>query len=106
MDQDFSEALSHEELLLRWPRDEFGQPEEPAFLANHPGGRRPVGSDGRDPAGGLRHSGAAAVSLGRRRGPALSGHRPLGSGPVRPRLRLDEARQLLEAVPEEDAPAP
>ena len=32
--QDLSGALSHEELLRRWPKDAYGDPEEPAFLVN------------------------------------------------------------------------
>ena len=32
--QDFTQALSHEELLRRWPKDEDGQPEPPVILVN------------------------------------------------------------------------
>lgn len=106
MDQDFSEALSHEELLLRWPRDEFGQPEEPAFLAN-------IREDG-----GL--SAQMAVTQLEAYGIPVLQKYPWGGALVRlylgtarsgadlyvPASRLEEARQLLEAVPEEDAPAP
>ena len=99
--QDLSGALSHEELLRCWPRDEFDQPEEPAFLAN-------IREDG-----GL--SAQMAVTQLEAYGIPVLRQYPWGGAVVRlylgttrsgvdlyvPASRLDEARQLLEAVPED-----
>ena len=105
MDADYIDAFSHEELLRRWPRDEFDQPEEPAFLAS-------IREDG-----GL--SAQMAVTQLEAYGIPVLRRYPWGGALVRlslgaarsgvdlyvPASRLEEARELLEAVPE-DAPAP
>lgn len=104
--QDLSGALSHEELLRRWPKDAYGDPEEPAFLANlrEDGGLWAEMTASRPEACGipvLRQYpwGGAAVRL-------YLGTAHSGVDLYVPASRLDEARQLLEPVPEEDAPAP
>lgn len=104
--QDLSGALSHEELLRRWPKDAYGDPEEPAFLANlrEDGGLWAEMTASRLEACGipvLRQYpwGGAAVRL-------YLGTAHSGVDLYVPASRLDEARQLLEPVPEEDAPAP
>ncbi|WP_418725832.1 hypothetical protein [Dysosmobacter sp.] len=104
--QDLSGALSHEELLRRWPKDAYGDPEEPAFLVNlrEDGGLWAEMTASRLEACGipvLRQYpwGGAAVRL-------YLGTAHSGVDLYVPVSRLDEARQLLEPVPEEDAPAP
>lgn len=107
MDQnDFQEALSHEELLRRWPKDADGQPEPPAFLAN------------------LREDGGlwaqmTVTQLEAYGIPVLRSY-PWSGAVVRiymgdarsgvdlyvPASRLEEARQLLEAAPDQDESHP
>lgn len=104
--QDFHEALSHEELLRHWPKDPDGQPEPPAFLAN------------------LREDGglSAQITVTQLEAygiPVLRSY-PWSGAVVRiymgtarsgvdlyvPASRLEEARHLLEAAPDEDEPYP
>ena len=101
--EDFSQVLSHEELLQRWPRDPDGQPERPVFLVN-------IQEDA-----GLAAE-MAVTQLEAYGIPVLRKY-PWGGSVVRlylgtartgadlyvPASRLEEARQLLEAAPEADS---
>ena len=98
--QDLSQALSHEELLRRWPRDASGQPEEPAFLANI---REDGGLSAQITVTQLEAYGIPVLQQYPWSGAAVRiylGTARSGVDLYVPASRLTEARQLLEAVPE------
>ena len=79
-------ALADRDLLARWPKDAQGQPEQAVRLA-------------------LQWELDAMADSGSL-GKVLGGFASQGVEIYIPASRLEEARQLLEAAPEEDSPDP
>lgn len=91
---------SHKELLARWPKDEAGEPEAPAFLMNFPE------LDGiADMTAAMLEAYGIPVLKEHRWGGALDrlyfGCARSGADLYVPPSRLEEARALLEAPSEE-----
>lgn len=104
MDQEsFTNALSHEELLRRWPKDAWGQPEEPAFLVNL---REDSGLPVEVTTAHLEACGIPVLRQYPWGGSVVRiymGAAHTGADLYVPASRLAEARQLLETA-SEDAP--